>query len=71
MPIHKGGRFGLTWSGMGNEGLELELAVTGPSVFFWLMDRSNGLPVDVPSRPANFTVEDGSDVTFVCRKYAF
>jgi hypothetical protein len=69
IPIHKGGRFGLTWVGLGNEGLELELEVTGPSFSMWLMDRSNSLPVDVPPRPADLTIQDGSDVTFVCRKY--
>jgi hypothetical protein len=69
IPVHKGGRFGLTWFGLGNESLELEFEVAGPSVSLWLMDRSNNLPVDVPPRPADLIIQDGSDVTFVCRKY--
>jgi hypothetical protein len=69
VPMQKGGRFGLTWFGLGNDALELELAVTGPADSVWLMDRSNSLPGDVTPRPANLTTQDGSDVAFVCRKF--
>jgi hypothetical protein len=68
--VHKGGRFGLTLYAMGDEGVELELAVTAPSTLsFWVMDRSYHLPVDAQPRPPNIIGIDGSDVTYVCRKY--
>lgn len=70
VPVHKGSRFGLTLYAMGDEGVELELAVTTPSTLsFWVMDRSYGLPVNTQPRPANIVGMDGSDVTYVCRKY--
>jgi hypothetical protein len=70
VPVHKDGRFGLTLYAMGDEGVELELTVTAPSALsFWVMDRSYGLPVDVQPRPSNLIGMDGSDVTYVCRKY--
>lgn len=68
--VHKGSRFGLTLYAMGDEGVELELAVTAPSALsFWVMDRSYGLPVDVQPRPFNIIGTEGSDVTYVCRRY--
>jgi hypothetical protein len=68
--VHKGGRFGLTLYAMGDEGVELELTVTASSTLsFWVMDRSYGLPVDAQPRPPNIIGTDGSDVTYVCRKY--
>ena len=71
VPVHKGGRFGLTLYAMGDEGVELELAVTASSTLsFWVMDRSYGLPVNAKPRPPNIIGIDGSDVTYVCRKYA-
>ena len=70
VPVHKGGRFGLTLFAMGDEGVELELAVTaGSTLSFWVMDRSYGLPADTRPRPPNIMGTDGSDVTYVCRKY--
>ena len=70
MPVHKGGRFGLTLYAMGDEGVELELAVTASSTLsFWVIDRTYGLPVETKPRPSNIMGIDGSDVTFVCRKY--
>lgn len=70
VPVHKGGRFGLTVHAMGQQGVELEIAVTAPStVSFWLMDRSYRLPVDKGPRPPNLMGIDGSDVSYVCRKY--
>ena len=70
VPVDKGGHFGLTLFAMGDQGVELELAVSAPStVSFWLMDRSYGLPVNARARPANVMGINGSDVTFVCRKY--
>jgi hypothetical protein len=71
VPVHKGGRFGLTLLAMGDSGVELEIAVTAPStISFWLMDRSNSLPLDNGPRPPNLMGTDGSDVTLVCRKYS-
>ena len=68
--VHKGGRFGLTLYAMGDEGVELELAVTASSTLsFWVMDRTYGLPVETRPRPPNIVGTDGSDVTYVCRKY--
>ena len=68
--VHKGSRFGLTLYSMGDEGVELELTITAPSALsFWVMDRSYGLPVDAQPRPSNIIGIDGSDVTYVCRKY--
>ena len=70
VPVHKGGRFGLTLYAMGDEGVELELAVTASSTLsFWVMDRTYGLPVETRPRPPNIVGTDGSDVTYVCRKY--
>jgi hypothetical protein len=70
VPVHKGSRFGLTLYAMGTEGVELELTVTASSaVSFWVMDRSYGLPVDTQPRPSNIIGGNGSDVTYVCRKY--
>ena len=71
VPVHKGGRFGLTLHAMGDDAVEIELALTGPSTLsFWVMDRSYGLPVDTRPRPPNIMGTEGSDVTYVCRKYA-
>ena len=68
--VHKGSRFGLTLYAMGDEGVELELTVQAPSALsFWVMDRSYGLPVNTQPRPSNIIGIDGSDVTYVCRKY--
>jgi hypothetical protein len=68
--VHKGSRFGLTLYAMGDEGVELELTVTAPSALsFWVMDRSYGLPVNTQPRPSNIIGVEGSDVTYVCRKY--
>jgi hypothetical protein len=70
VPVHKGSRFGLTLYAMGDEGVELELAIQAPSALsFWVMDRSYGIPVDPKPRPSNIIGIDGSDVTYVCRKY--
>jgi len=69
--VHKGSRFGLTLYAMGDEGVELELTVQAPSALsFWVMDRSYGLPVNTQPRPSNIIGVDGSDATYVCRKYA-
>jgi MFS family permease len=68
--VHKGSRFGLTLYAMGDEGVELELTVQGPSALsFWVMDRSYGLPVNTQPRPSSIIGIDGSDATYVCRKY--
>lgn len=68
--VHKGSRFGVTLYAMGDEGVELELTVTAPSALsFWIMDRSYGLPVNTQPRPSNIIGMDGSDATYVCRKY--
>jgi hypothetical protein len=68
--VHKGSRFGLTLYAMGDEGVELELTVQAPSALsFWVMDRSYGLPVNTQPRPFSIIGTDGSDVTYVCRKY--
>jgi hypothetical protein len=70
VPLEKGGRLGLTLFAFGDQGVEVEMAVTAPStISFWVMDRSYGLPVDAQPRPANVMGINGSDVTFVCRKY--
>jgi MFS family permease len=70
VPVHKGSRFGLTLYAMGDEGVELELAIQAPSALsFWVMDRSYGIPVNPKPRPSNIIGIDGSDVTYVCRKY--
>jgi len=51
--------------------VELELAVTASSTLsFWVMDRSFGLPVNTQPRPSTIMGIEGSDVTYVCRKYA-
>jgi len=69
--VHKGDRFGLTLYAMGDEGVELELTVQAPSALsFWAMDRSYGLPVNTQPRPSSIMGIEGSDVTYVCRKYA-
>jgi len=69
--VHKGSRFGLTLYAMGDEGVELELTVQAPSALsFWVMDRSYGLPVNTQPRPSNIIGVDGSDATYICRKYA-
>ena len=53
VPVHKGGRFGLTLYAMGDEGVELELAVTASSTLsFWVMDRTYRLPVETRPRAA-------------------
>jgi hypothetical protein len=71
VPLPKNGRFGLTLHAMGDEGTELELAVrTDSKLSFWVMDRSYGLPIDTRPRPSNAMGMDGSDVTYVCRKYS-
>jgi hypothetical protein len=70
VPVHKGSRFGLTLYAMGDEGVELELTVQAPSALsFWVMDRSYGLPTIARPRPSNIIGMDGSDATYVCRKY--
>jgi hypothetical protein len=70
VPVHKDSRFGLNLYAMGDEGVELELTVQAPSALsFWVMDRSYGLPVNAKPRPSNIIGGDGSDVTYVCRKY--
>ncbi len=70
VPVHKGSRFGLTALAMGEEGVELELVVTTPSqLSFWVMDRSYGLPTDTKPRPPDSIEMDGSNMTYVCRKY--
>lgn len=70
IPVHNGGRFGLTLFGMKADGVELEIAVKAPSgISFWVMDRSSGLPVRTQPRPTAFIGAEGSDVTFVCHKY--
>jgi hypothetical protein len=70
VPVHTGGRFGVTLYGIGEKGIDLEIAVSTTSpLSFWVMDRSLGLPVSTQPRPDNIVGADGSDVTFVCRKY--
>jgi hypothetical protein len=70
VPVHKGSRFGLTLYAMGDEGVEIELTVRSASALsFWVMDRSYGLPVNAKPRPSNIIGVDGSDLTYVCRKY--
>jgi hypothetical protein len=69
VPLQKGGPFGLTLYGMGSAAVDVEIAVAGSSVSFWLMDRSEGLPREVVGRPAKLVATAESDVTFVCRKY--
>jgi MFS family permease len=70
VPVHKGSRFGLTLYAMGDAGMELELTVQAPSALsFWIMDRSYGLPVNTQPRPSSIIGIDGSDATYVCRKY--
>ncbi|HZE22403.1 MAG TPA: M28 family peptidase [Blattabacteriaceae bacterium] len=70
VPVRKGSRFGLTLYAMGDEGVELELTVQAPSALsFWIMDRSYGLPINARPRPSNIIGMDGSDATYVCRKY--
>lgn len=71
-PVQKGEPFGFTLFGMKAEGVELELTMDVPStLYFWVMDRSSGLPVNSQPRPNTFIGSEGSDVTFVCRKYTF
>lgn len=68
--LHTTGQFSLTLFGMGEKGAELDIIVRAPSsVSFWVMDGSSGLPVDIQPRPNNVMGADGSDMTFVCRKY--
>jgi hypothetical protein len=70
VPVHTRGRFGVTLYGIGEKGIDLEIAVSTTSpLSFWVMDRSMGLPVSTQPRPDNIVGADGSDVTFVCRKY--
>ncbi|MFL6388061.1 MAG: M20/M25/M40 family metallo-hydrolase [Terriglobales bacterium] len=70
VPVHKGSRFGLTLYAMEDEGVELELTVQASSALsFWVMDRSYGLPINARPRPSNIIGMDGSDATYVCRKY--
>jgi MFS family permease len=70
VPVHKGTRLNLTLYAMGDEGVKLELTVQAPSALsFWVMDRSYGLPVNTQPRPSNIIGAEGSDVTYVCRKY--
>jgi hypothetical protein len=70
-PLTKSGLNGLNLYAMGGQGVEVELAFNGSSINFWLMDRSDGLPRTVSQRPPGLIVQNGSDVTFVCRKYSF
>lgn len=71
-PVQKGKPFGFTLFGMKAEGIDLELTVEAPSTLsFWVMDRSSGLPVNNQPRPNTLMGPEGSDVTFVCRKYTF
>jgi MFS family permease len=61
--------------GIGAQGIELDLTIRARSgVSFWLMDESTGLPMEARPRPSDFMADfmagDGSDVTFVCRKYS-
>jgi Peptidase family M28 len=62
---------GLNLYAMGEQGVDLELVSSSPSINFWLMDRSDGLPVKASQRPAGLIAQNPSDVTFVCRKYSF
>ena len=62
---------GLNLFTMGAQGVEVELAFSGSFLNFWLMDRSDGLPGTVSQRPPGLIAKDGSDVSFVCRKYSF
>jgi hypothetical protein len=71
-PVQKGKPFGFTLYGMKTEGVDLELTLEAPSTLsFWVMDRSSGLPLNSQPRPNTFIGPEGSDVTFVCRKYTF
>ncbi len=68
--LSKAGLKGLNLYAMGEQGVEVELAFNGSSLDFWLMDRSDGLPGVVSHRPPGLIVQNGSDVSFVCRKYS-
>lgn len=69
--LPKGSLSGLNLYAMGDQGVEVELGLNGSSINFWLMDRSDGLPRAVSQRPPGLIAQNGSDVTFVCRKYSF
>jgi len=57
--------------GFGAEGTDLEVTFKRPSrISFWLMDQSYGLPTEPTPRPNDLIAADGSDLTFVCRKYS-
>lgn len=71
-PVQKGKPFGFNLFGIKAEGVDLELTVEVPSTLsLWVMDRSSGLPVSSQPRPNTLMGPEGSDVTFVCRKYTF
>jgi hypothetical protein len=62
---------GLNLFAIGRQGVDVELAFRGSFINFWLMDRSDGLPGVFSQRPPELIAENGSDVSFVCRKYSF
>jgi hypothetical protein len=65
------GSTALSLYAIGAQGIELELTIQARSgVSFWLVDQSTGLPMEARPRPSDFMASDGSDVTFVCRKYS-
>lgn len=71
VPVHKDEQLGFTLFGMQAERVELEITINAPSgVSFWVMDKSSGLPGKTQPRPNTFIGPEGSDVTFVCRKYS-
>jgi hypothetical protein len=69
--LSKGTLNGLNLYAMGAQGVEVEIAFSGASIDFWLMDRSDGLPGTMSQRPPGLMAQNGSDVSFVCRKYSF
>jgi hypothetical protein len=69
--LPEGDLTGLNLYAMGEQGIEVEFALKAPSIAFWLMDRSDGLPGAVSPRPPELISQNGSDVSFVCRKYTF
>ena len=69
--LSKGTLNGLNLYAMGAQGVDVEIAFSGASIDFWLMDRSDGLPGTMSQRPPGLMAQNGSDVSFVCRKYSF
>lgn len=69
--MHEGQINGLNLYAMGEQDVDLELVSNSPWINFWLMDRSDGLPVTASQRPPGLIAQNPSDASFVCRKYSF